>query len=55
MFGHLFTLLTTPLPDTRFANIIKQHKNLMDLCHFIDREFFSRTSSGASSENFERL
>lgn len=33
VFGHLFTLLTTPLPDSgRIVAIIKQHRNLVDLC-----------------------
>ena len=56
MFGHLFTLLTTPLPDPKIVAIIKQHKNLVELCQTIDREYFdSVASSNGSSEDFQRI
>jgi len=56
VFGHLFAILTTPLPDARLANVVRQFKNLIDLCQHIDKEFFDGTSSSSrSSENFEKL
>lgn len=56
VFGHLFAILTTPLPDARLANIVRQYKNLIDLCQQIDKEFFDgNSSSSRSSENFEKL
>lgn len=55
VFGHLFAILTTPLPDNRLATIVRQHKNLLDLCTHIDREFFDGNTSSRSSENFEKL
>ena len=54
VFGHLFTILTTPMPDNgRMASIVKSHSNLVELCSFIDREYFDRSSSDGS--NFETL
>jgi len=59
VFGHLFAILTTPLPDSRLANIVRSFKNLTDLCQHIDKEFFdgnsASSSSTRSSENFEKL
>merc|ERR1712029_291547 len=55
VFGHPFSILTTPLPDNRLATIVRQHKNLTDLCQQIDKEFFDGNSSSRSSENFEKL
>jgi len=55
VFGHLFSILTTPLPDTRLASIVRQHKNLVELCQQIDKEYFDRLTSSKSSENFEKL
>lgn len=57
-FGHLFTILTTPLPDSRLASIVRQYRNLIDLCQTIDKEYFDRlaSSKGSSgSDNFEKL
>ena len=42
VFGHLFTILTTPLPDNRMSAIVRQHKNLVELCQTVDKEYFSR-------------
>ena len=55
MFGHIFTILTTPLPDNRLASIVRNHKNLTDLCQGIDKEYFDRSTSSKGSENFEQL
>ena len=55
VFGHLFSILTTPLPDTRLASIVRQHKNLVELCQTIDKEYFDRLTSSKSSDNFEKL
>jgi hypothetical protein len=33
-----------------------QHKNLVDLCQTVDKEYFDRlASSKASSDNFEKI
>ena len=55
VFGHIFTILTTPLPDNRLASIVRQHKNLTDLCQGIDKEYFDRMASSRGSENFEKI
>ena len=55
VFGHLFSILTTPLPDTRLASIVRQHKNLVELCQTIDKEYFDRLTSSKSSDNFEKI
>lgn len=58
VFGHLFTILTTPMPDNRFSAIVRQFQNLVELCQTVDREFFDRIgspSSRSSEDNFERL
>jgi metaxin len=31
VFGHLFTILTTPLPDGRLASIVRQERNSTNL------------------------
>jgi hypothetical protein len=43
VFGHLYTILTTELPDGELANIVKRHQNLVDFCKRIDLEYFTRT------------
>jgi len=55
VFGHLFSILTTALPDNRLATIVRQHKNLVELCSLIEKEYFDGNSSSRSSENFEKL
>jgi metaxin len=55
VFGHLFSILTTPLPDTRLASIVRSHKNLVEMCQQIDKEYFDRLTSSKSSDNFEKL
>ena len=46
VYGHLFVLMTTPLPDNRLAATIRTYKNLVDLCKRIDKEFFTRLNKG---------
>lgn len=56
VFGHLFSIMTTPLPDSRLSTVVRQNKNLVELCQSIDKEYFDRlASSSRSSENFEKL
>lgn len=67
VFGHLFTILTTTLPDNRLSGIVRKHTNLVELCQGIDKEYFDRisggvgcttssgTSSKGSSEAFEKV
>lgn len=40
VFGHLFTILTTSLPEGHFAEIIQQFPNLTTFCKSIDQKYF---------------
>ncbi|KAL5011143.1 hypothetical protein ScPMuIL_013448 [Solemya velum] len=40
VFGHLYTILTTSLPISRFAEVIREFKNLTDFCQRIDQKYF---------------
>ncbi|KAK7477013.1 hypothetical protein BaRGS_00026268 [Batillaria attramentaria] len=42
VFGHLFTLLTTSLPEGHFAEIIQQFSNLTAFCKRIDEQYFKQ-------------
>lgn len=42
VFGHLFAILTTPLPDNRLCSIVRDYQNLVDLCSHIDVQYFQR-------------
>ncbi|XP_043280264.1 metaxin-2-like isoform X2 [Venturia canescens] len=43
VFGHLFTILTTPLDDNKLAEIVKSFPDLVDLCRRIEKSFFPFT------------
>lgn len=41
VFGHIFTILTTPLPNNSLQQLIKDNfSTLVDLCFRIEKEFF---------------
>ena len=40
VFGHLFTLLTTNLPNNEFARIIERFSNLKNFCERVDKTYF---------------
>ncbi|XP_046424673.1 metaxin-2 isoform X2 [Neodiprion lecontei] len=42
-FGHIFTILTTPLPNNSLANIVKSYPTLVNLCKRIEARYFQRT------------
>lgn len=43
VFGHIFTILTTPLPNSDLQQMIKNNfKPLVDFCDRIEREFFKK-------------
>ncbi|XP_035210972.1 metaxin-2-like isoform X3 [Stegodyphus dumicola] len=42
VFGHLFAILTTPLPDNRLCSILREYQNLVNLCHHIDVQYFQK-------------
>lgn len=44
VFGHLFTILTTPLPVNKLAEIVKSYPDLVDLCKRIEQRYFQRTN-----------
>lgn len=41
-FGHLFTILTTPLPNNYIANTVRNYPNLITLVQRIEKEYFRR-------------
>ena len=43
VFGHVYTILTTHLPDTRLAGVVHNYDNLVQLCTDIENEYFQRT------------
>uniref|UniRef100_A0A2P2I705 Metaxin-2 n=1 Tax=Hirondellea gigas TaxID=1518452 RepID=A0A2P2I705_9CRUS len=57
VFGHLFTLLTTPLPDSSLASVVRSYPTLVTLCRNIDGEYFKKgvretsSSGGRTSRN----
>ena len=56
VFGHIFSLLTTPLPDNRPKNIVQQFGNLVKLCENIERDYFEKlNSSDSDNGNFVKL
>jgi len=51
VFGHLFTVLTTPLPDNRLKMIVQQFGNLVKLCENIETDYFERLNQSEESDN----
>jgi len=48
VYGHLFTMLTTVLPDVRLASTVKSYSGLVGLVKRVDKAFFSRDTLPAS-------
>ena len=44
VFGHLFAILNTPLPDNRLNSIIGEYQNLIELCRHIDVQYFQKSN-----------
>ncbi|KAK9886256.1 hypothetical protein WA026_015769 [Henosepilachna vigintioctopunctata] len=42
VFGHLFTILTTPLPNNSFANIARKYPLLINLIQKIEKKYFKK-------------
>lgn len=43
VFGHIFTILTTPLPNNNLQQLIKNNfQTLVDLCFRIEKDFFGK-------------
>ena len=42
VFGHVFTLITTPLPDSRLAATVKSFPTLVKLCRKIETCYFKQ-------------
>lgn len=40
VFGHLFSIITTPLLNNRFAATVRAYDNLVQLCVCIETEFY---------------
>ncbi|CAG0882757.1 unnamed protein product [Darwinula stevensoni] len=43
-FGHLYTILTTDLPDNRLASTVRHYQNLVTLCEAIEEDYFPRVT-----------
>lgn len=43
VFGHIFTIITTPLPNNRLAMIVQSYPKLVNLCKRIETRYFRRT------------
>lgn len=43
VFGHIFTIITTPLLDNKLAKIVQGHPKLVNLCKRIEIRYFQRT------------
>lgn len=44
VFGHLFAILNTPLPDNKLCSIIGEYQNLVELCRRIDVQYFQKNN-----------
>ncbi|KAL1512515.1 hypothetical protein ABEB36_002097 [Hypothenemus hampei] len=42
VFGHLFTILTTPLPRNDLANIVRNYPSLINLVKRVETKYFNR-------------
>lgn len=42
IFGHLFTILTTPLPNSHIANIVRNFPSLINLVQRVEKDYFKR-------------
>lgn len=46
VFGHIFTILTTPLPNNSLQQLIKNNfETLVEHCFRIEKEFFNKSMS----------
>ncbi|ODM93602.1 Metaxin-2 [Orchesella cincta] len=43
VFGYLFTMITTPLPNKQLGALVKQSPNLVKLCQHVEKEYFSQS------------
>ncbi|XP_076241086.1 metaxin-2 isoform X2 [Calliopsis andreniformis] len=46
VFGHIFTIITTPLPGNKLANIVQSYPQLVDFCKRIEASIFSPQAIG---------
>ncbi|XP_034951653.1 metaxin-2-like [Chelonus insularis] len=54
VFGHLFTIITTPIPGCKLGEIVKNFPDLVDLCKRIETSFFSSLRTFGSI-NYDKL
>jgi len=54
VFGHLYSILTTPLVDNKLAEMVQSHENLTRFCRMIDNLYFKELDF-AHDSNFEFL
>jgi len=54
VFGHLYSILTTPLVDNRLAEMVQSHENLTRFCRMIDNLYFKELDFSQES-TFEFL
>nr|CAB3264075.1 metaxin-2-like [Phallusia mammillata] len=51
VYGHLYTIITTSLPDNRLAKTIQQFGNLVAFCQNIDRDFFANCNENSEVDS----
>uniref|UniRef100_A0AC34RTE9 Metaxin-2 n=1 Tax=Panagrolaimus sp. JU765 TaxID=591449 RepID=A0AC34RTE9_9BILA len=45
-FGHIYTILTTELPNLQLVNCLKKYLNLIEFCKQMEKELFEKHDSG---------
>ncbi|CAG2057857.1 unnamed protein product [Timema podura] len=51
VFGHVFTILTTPLPNNQFAGIVRGYDNLIELCKRVEKDYFEKHMQQSRNNN----
>jgi len=52
VFGHLYSILTTPLVDNKLAEMVQSHDNLTRFCRMIDNLYFKELQFEESTFEF---
>jgi len=52
VFGHLYSILTTPLVDNKLAEMVQSHDNLTRFCRMIDNLYFKEMDFQESTFEF---
>lgn len=52
VFGHLYSILTTPLVDNKLAEMVQSHDNLTRFCRMVDNLYFKELEFQESAFEF---